>query len=132
MNKIGGGIMFELFHVKRGKETWGWDPTPHFPEDYDFIARVEAEELEDVFALTNHIEWNWMDNSGVFPIVKEARSTSVGDVVKDLRTGEYFLCERIGWKKFRFPELTREELEKVTEKILEEIGIIKKEENKVK
>ena len=97
--------MFEVFHVKRGLETWGFGPKRNFPDDYDFVAKVHCSFLREVFEKTNHIDRNWTENEGIDAIDNQRRSTSVGDVVRDLRTNQYFLCEMVGWSEFScFPE----------------------------
>lgn len=66
-----------------------------FPEDFEHVADVEAETLHDVFSLTNHIDDVWYKNEGV-TVIKESRSTSVGDIVVD-EAGVKHRCDPIGW-----------------------------------
>ena len=50
-------------------------------DDYIQVAVVECGSYEDVFRLTNHIDFDWWKNKQVKWHVK-TRSTSVGDVVQ--------------------------------------------------
>jgi hypothetical protein len=68
-----------------------------FPQDYELVAEVESDELEVVYEFTNHIHQEWWKNEGV-KLVKESRSTSVGDVVEI--NGKRFLCGMTGWVEF--------------------------------
>jgi hypothetical protein len=52
----------------------------HWPEDYRLVASVEAENLEQVFAKTQHIDHEWWQNPGV-ELLDKFRSTSVSDVI---------------------------------------------------
>ena len=71
---------------------------PNFPEDYDVVAAIEADSIDEVFEKTNSIENHWSGNPGVIPIKKECRSTSLGDIVVN-KAGKKFLCAYIGWKE---------------------------------
>lgn len=51
-----------------------------FPSDYEFVARVKARSLEEVFRKTCDIGDPWWRNRGV-ECLKESRSTNLGDVV---------------------------------------------------
>ena len=76
-------------------------PAPKFPQDYKHVANVEAEGVDKVFELTNHITSNWEDNRGVMVIQRGNRSTSVGDIVVDTDAGVKHLCESAGWTEER-------------------------------
>lgn len=70
-----------------------------FPAEYEKVAEVECEDLEDVFRVTNHINHNWTLNPQVTMYkAGGVRSTSVGDVVVD-EHGKVFLCDMAGWKE---------------------------------
>lgn len=93
-------MIFEVHHAKN--PTFGFGPTPSFPEEYDHVATVEAEHLGDTFRITNHIDHDWTTNPEVrWTWDGNCRSTSVGDVVVDA-DGKRFYCDNVGWK-----ELTR-------------------------
>lgn len=65
--------------------------------NFEHVATVECEDLEQVFALTNHIEQNWTTNKEVIWFKsKRVRSTSVGDVVID-STGKKFSVGMTGY-----------------------------------
>ena len=69
-----------------------------FPEDYEVVAAVEADDIDDVFRKTNHIEEDWTTNEGVIPTKPNGcRSTSVGDVIVDA-AGNRKICASVGWK----------------------------------
>ena len=66
-------------------------------KNFEHVATVECEDLEDVFALTNHIEHNWTTNKEVIWKKSErVRSTSVGDVIID-STGKKFAVAVTGY-----------------------------------
>ena len=67
-----------------------------FPEAYTRVATVEADSLDQVFALTNHGEKPWQENPGV--VGTDARSTSVGDVIVDPR-GRPYRVENTGFRE---------------------------------
>lgn len=69
-------------------------------DDYDWVAGLDAEDLGDVFRLTNHIDHAWWENPEI-KYYKESRSTSVGDVVRDVEAGTYHLCMPTGWKELK-------------------------------
>jgi len=73
---------FSVYHKK--------DPdfmeVPDAPDitEYDFVALVDCEDVEDAFRLTNHIDRNWQENPEVVrtnPDMTSFRSTSVGDLI---------------------------------------------------
>ena len=52
----------------------------HWPEAYKLVASVEAEDLEQAYTKTQHIDQEWWKNPGVEWLAK-SRSTSVSDVI---------------------------------------------------
>src|SRR5260221_9396973 len=64
---------------------------------YTHVADVEAP-LEQVFALTNHIDHPWTGNPQVVWYTTDApvRSTSVGDVIVSLESGQAWLVTPAG------------------------------------
>ena len=51
-------------------------------QNYQLVAEVEAAGLAEVFRLTNHIDYDWIENAGVrLCSSRPVRSTSVGDVI---------------------------------------------------
>lgn len=65
---------------------------------YREVARVECATLEEVFPLTNHIDHNWTENTGITQCADDARSTSIGDLVKDTDDGLIYACKLVGWE----------------------------------
>lgn len=97
--------MFSVFHKIDPDFRDTSDPV-NFPEGFEQVATVETPDtglrgggdLGNVFYLTNHVTHEWWLNEGV-TLIKESRSTSVGDVVVDA-AGNRFLCAKMGWRKF--------------------------------
>lgn len=66
--------------------------------DYQEVAVVRAEELEEVFTLTNHrSEDPWWRHPDVTPTSSTPayRSTSVGDVIQQGR--QVWIVQNVGW-----------------------------------
>ena len=72
---------------------WFRDQSKH----YTHVADLEAP-LEQVFALTNHIDHSWTSNPEVVwhTTVSPVRSTSVGDVIVSQESGQAWLVMSIG------------------------------------
>ena len=88
--------MFEVYHAK--EPNFGCGPELSFPADYEKVAVVESDNVEEVYYLTNTVERCWWENEKVRPLGK-FRSTSVGDVVVNITTGEKLRVEGCGWSK---------------------------------
>lgn len=87
--------MIKVFHKI---DSDYWTPAKQFVEkEFRAVAEVETTDLEEAFKLTNTIEAYWWENKGVKALVKETRSTSIGDVME--LVGEFFAVDRIGFKK---------------------------------
>jgi len=71
-------------------------------DNFDFVAAVDCEVIDEVFALTNHITHDWTTNEGVTTADgrngHNTRSTSVGDIVID-GDGTAFYVAAWGWDK---------------------------------
>ena len=52
----------------------------HWPEEYQMVATVAAESVEQAYAKTQHIDHAWWENPGV-ELLEKSRSTSVSDVI---------------------------------------------------
>lgn len=100
----------------------GWDSEPRFsryadatmfPDDaairavweageYDVIADLEVADLEVAFSMSNSINGNWTENSEVTSYHGDGkeRSTSVGDILANPDTGEYYYVAPMGFEKF--------------------------------
>jgi hypothetical protein len=73
-------------------EHWYTDQSRH----YTHVADVEAP-LGQVFALTNHIDRSWTENPEiVWHTAAPVRSTSVGDVIVSLQSGQAWLVMPFG------------------------------------
>ena len=80
----------------------GW-PVMHYP-----VAMVNADTLNEVYATTQHVERNWLTYENVIPLVRDARSTSIGDVILQVSDDE-----NAPWKvvsRFSFADLAMEEV----------------------
>lgn len=68
---------------------------------YDKVAVVKSNDLEDAFKLTNNIDQPWVQNDNLlFPCPRPHdgyRSTSVGDLMQ--RGQEYFIVAGFGFRK---------------------------------
>jgi hypothetical protein len=92
---------FDVYHAIN--PTFGMGTKqPSFPEEYELVAEVDGDSIDDAFRYTNHIDCPWWENWNV-ALVKESRSTSVGDVVVRADTGEAWLCEPTGWSSVENP-----------------------------
>jgi hypothetical protein len=56
--------------------------TLDWPASYQIVAHVEAENMEEVYIKTQHLETAWWHNRGI-KAIQRSRSTSVGDVIQD-------------------------------------------------
>jgi hypothetical protein len=74
------------------------------------VAKVQTDNLDRAFELTNHIDSPWPTNSGVVltGLNKDLRSTSVGDILVNHDTNEAFLVAPFGFISYA---QYREELE---------------------
>lgn len=73
-----------------------------FPDHYRLVAETKSESLEEIFRLTNSIDYHWSKNRGVCVVTRpdgrELRSTSVGDVV--YANKKFYRCGVVGWEEF--------------------------------
>lgn len=89
-------MKFEVYHAV--KPNFGMGDRPDFPSGYKKVAIVQADGIEDVFRITNHIDEDWTTNPEVQETFGERfRSTSVGDIVVD-ESGVRHYCDMIGWE----------------------------------
>lgn len=83
---------FQVYHAKDF-------PKPGqrvFPQDYELVAEVEANNIGDVFYFTNHVDHAWWEHQNVRKVVgRPCRSTSVGDIV--VSNEIVSLCRVVGW-----------------------------------
>ena len=99
-------MIFIIYHRKRlyaGIEIDGSQPADAgqlgWPIEYHLVARVKAENIEEAYAKTQHIDNAWHDNLDV-ETIRYSRSTSIGDVIQDESGGFWVVAS------FGFTELT--------------------------
>jgi hypothetical protein len=90
-------MKYEVFHAKNPNFGFGGHPA-FVPENYEKVAEVEVENVDEAFRVTNHIDEPWWKNPEVkWHKDQSRRSTSVGDVVVG-PDGKRYLCDMVGWK----------------------------------
>jgi len=90
---------WEVWHAI--KPNFGMEDVPL--EECQLVAILGpeiAEELDDVFRLTNHIEEDWRNNKEIKITPEARRSTSVGDIVID-PNGAVWRCMSCGWEQVK-------------------------------
>lgn len=70
-----------------------------FPTGFEQVATVDADHLDMVYRLTNHIESAWWENEGILDHKAGSRSTSVGDVIVD-DMGGLWAVDMCGFRYF--------------------------------
>lgn len=81
-----------------------------FPRDYNLVAKVECDDIDEAYHLTNHISAPWWANRAVELIgAPNHRSTSVGDVIHDTETDTYYACAPMGWDEFEYTPASAKE-----------------------
>lgn len=63
---------------------------------YYLVAKVDTSNLDHAWQQTNHIDDSWLKNDDVQEFVLKARSSKVGDVMKD-ENGKYHIVASIGF-----------------------------------
>jgi hypothetical protein len=82
--------------------TFGMGKNPPLQE-YQIVAVIgpeTAKSLEDVFMLTNHIDYDWRKSRWIKTTPEAKRSTSVGDIVIDPK-GTVWRCMSCGWEEVK-------------------------------
>ncbi len=87
----------KVYHAKKGNFF-----AEHIPRnEYELVAKIDAEGLEDTFRLSQNINQRWTNNRQVmFRSSNELRSTSTGDVLE--MNGKHFMVLDIGWDEIDF------------------------------
>lgn len=88
--------MMIVYHAK--KPTFGIEPHPVWPDEYEKVAEVEGDQLGLAFQLTNSIDMLWFKSKDprLTVVGGSGRSTSVGDVVVT-SDGVAHRCQTVGW-----------------------------------
>ncbi|MBC8506534.1 MAG: hypothetical protein H8D34_16855 [Chloroflexi bacterium] len=81
-----------------------------WPHQYEMVAIVQADNLEAVWAKTNHVETTWQENEGVTALVEQARSTCVGDVVLSFEDSAWWVVATMGYQPLEVHEGAQHEL----------------------
>lgn len=63
---------------------------------YYLVAKVDTTSLDHAWQQTNHIHDSWLKNDDVEEFILEARSSKVGDIMKD-DNGKYHIIASIGF-----------------------------------
>jgi len=97
---------YTVLHLKNLRDADG-DAYLLKRDDFLMVAQVEVEDeleveaqLEVAYKATNSIHHHWSENSGVTQTQeKRQRSTSVGDVIYNEKTGVHWIVSMIGFNK---------------------------------
>jgi hypothetical protein len=86
--------------VQHDEAKWYRGRESHYHHIADVEVSVEENPLAQVFAFTNHVEYDWTANSAVVwhASMTPLRSTSVGDVVMCKQTGQAWMVMPSGFK----------------------------------
>ena len=102
--------MYKIYHrqpLYPGLVFSDQEPLPattlDWPASYQEVAHVEAQNMEDAYIKTQHLDVAWWHNRGV-KAIQMSRSTSVGDVIQDER-GKFWAVAATGFVKIAEQEL---------------------------
>jgi len=92
-------MIYRVFHHQPGTLGFMFPGQLQFPEDYDQVADVEGDDLDQVYRLTQNLDGeDWTSGPRVSNVqITEARSSSVGDMFVD-EDGRLWQVDFIGWK----------------------------------
>lgn len=68
-------------------------------DEYDFVASIRADSLNDVFRIGNFVS---PEDDEFRAVIGPMRSISVGDIINNVYTGETFVVARYGFDKINF------------------------------
>ena len=71
----------KVYHAVPFRPWLSGDPRAMFPEDYQLVAEVDTNDVDEAYYLTNDVDTKWWINERVTAHVVPCRSTSVGDVL---------------------------------------------------
>ena len=88
---------FEVYHSVRGNFSGEENVKSN---QYEKVAVVEADSLDDVYDMTQNISHSWTKNKGVkIPLKEICRSTSIGDIIRNLNENQSYIVKMVGFKK---------------------------------
>jgi len=70
-------------------------------DEFDFVAVIKAENLEQVFRIGNFV---YPEDDEFRAVIGKMRSISVGDIVECIETGETHVVANYGFKKITMKE----------------------------
>lgn len=86
------------FMIKKAQAEAIWKKEPTEALCYKKAADVRTDDLEEAFALTNHVDTDWTEGARVTAVGQGCRSTSTGDVMK-MSDGSLHLVSSFGFTK---------------------------------
>lgn len=106
-SKISAPKYATVYHAKQLYIPFiGGNPPAFTTENYVPVAKAFYKDLHEIFGKTQNIDRSWLKTHGIEAIGeykhKDARSTSVGDVVK--LDGKFYRCEIVDWTEITFDE----------------------------
>jgi hypothetical protein len=66
-------------------------------QEFTLVAKVNTNDLEEAYRLTNTVDHYWWENEGVNAVITKTRSTSVGDVMLDHKDGKFHAVASCGF-----------------------------------
>jgi len=78
---------------------------------YYLVAKVDTNSLDHAWQQTNHIDDSWLKNPDVEEFILEARSSKVGDIMKD-ENGKYHIVASIGFTPIEDSLIKQQEISK--------------------
>ena len=70
-------------------------------DEYDFVAAIKAENLDQVFRIGNFV---CPEDDEFRAVIGQMRSVSVGDIVECIETGETHVVAKYGFEKITMKE----------------------------
>ena len=92
------GKKTKVFHAVPFRSRLVGDPWALFPEDYQLVAEVNTDNVDEAYYRTNDLGEGWWLDERVTAHVAPCRSTSVGDVLV-LPDGKALRVCRLGYRR---------------------------------
>ena len=92
------GKKTKVYHAVPFRPWLFGDSRALFPEDYQLVAEVKTDDVDDAYYSTNDLGNDWWLNEGVTAHVVPCRSTSIGDVLV-LPDGKRFRVHPRGFRR---------------------------------